>query len=68
VGARQVARSAPDGYTIMLGVTGTLAIGPSLYANAGYDPRKNFAPIGLIGVAPASLVGIRLLRSIQCPN
>jgi tripartite-type tricarboxylate transporter receptor subunit TctC len=56
VGARQVARSAPDGYTIMLGVTGTLAIGPSLYANAGYDPRKNFAPIGLIGVAPASLV------------
>ena len=56
VGARQVARSTPDGYTIMLGFTGTLAIAPSLYANAGYDPRKQFAPIGLIGVAPASLV------------
>src|SRR5947209_3237578 len=56
VGARQVARSTPDGYTIMLGFTGTLAIAPSLYANAGYDPRKDFAPIGRIGTAPSSLV------------
>jgi len=56
LGARQIARSTPDGYTIMLGFTGTLAVAPSLYANAGYDPRKNFAPIGLIGMAPTSLV------------
>jgi tripartite-type tricarboxylate transporter receptor subunit TctC len=56
VGARQVARSTPDGYTLMLGFTGTLAIAPNMYANAGYDPRKQFAPIGLIGVAPTSLV------------
>src|SRR5258707_1053798 len=56
VGARQIARSAPDGYTIMLGFTGTLAIAPSLYSNAGYDPRKDFAPIGRIGTAPSSLV------------
>ena len=39
-----------------LGYTGTLAIGPSLYRNAGYDPRKDFAPIGMIGSAPSSLV------------
>ncbi|MCC6886998.1 MAG: tripartite tricarboxylate transporter substrate binding protein [Hyphomicrobiales bacterium] len=56
VGTRAVARSAPDGYTLLLGYTGTLAIGPTLYKNAGYDPRKDFAPIGMIGHAPNSLV------------
>ncbi|HEV7878510.1 tripartite tricarboxylate transporter substrate binding protein [Bradyrhizobium sp.] len=56
VGTKAVARSDPDGYTLVLGYTGTLAIGPSLYKNAGYDPRKDFAPIGLIGNAPNSLV------------
>jgi len=56
VAARGIARSVPDGYTIMLAFTGTLAIAPSLYPNAGYNPRKDFAPVGLIGVAPASLV------------
>jgi tripartite-type tricarboxylate transporter receptor subunit TctC len=56
LGARQVARSAPDGYTLMLGFTGTLAIAPSLYPNAGYDPRKDFAPIGMIGMAPTTLI------------
>src|SRR6266568_7910154 len=56
VGTKAVAKSDPDGYTIALGYTGTLAIGPSLYRNAGYDPRKDFAPIGLIGNAPNALV------------
>jgi tripartite-type tricarboxylate transporter receptor subunit TctC len=56
IAARQTARAAPDGYTIMLAFTGTLAIAPSLYPNAGYDPRKDFAPIGRIGAAPNSLV------------
>src|ERR1700704_2738149 len=56
VGTKAVAKSDPDGYTLVLGYTGTLAIGPSLYKNAGYDPRKDFAPIGLIGNAPHSLV------------
>jgi tripartite-type tricarboxylate transporter receptor subunit TctC len=55
VGTKAVAKSAPDGYTILLGYTGTLAIGPSLYKDAGYDPRKSFAPIGLIGNAPSVL-------------
>jgi tripartite-type tricarboxylate transporter receptor subunit TctC len=56
VGTKAVAKSEPDGYTLLLGYTGTLAIGPSLYKNVGYDPRKDFAPIGLIGNAPNSLV------------
>ncbi len=56
VGTRQVAKSAPDGYTIVLGYTGTLAIGPSLFPNVGYDVRKDFAPIGRIATAPNSLV------------
>lgn len=56
VGTRAAARSEPDGYTLLLGYTGTLAIGPSLYKSVGYDPRKDFAPIGLIGNAPNSLV------------
>jgi tripartite-type tricarboxylate transporter receptor subunit TctC len=56
LGTRQVAKSAPDGYTIALGYTGTLAIGPSLFPNVGYDVRADFAPIGRIGVAPSTLV------------
>ena len=56
VGTKYVAKSDPDGYTILLGYTGTLAIGPSLYKNVGYDPRKDFAPIGMIGNAPSALV------------
>jgi len=52
VGTRMVAKAAPDGYTLGLGGTGTLAIDPTLYPNAGYDPRKDFAPIGLIATGP----------------
>ena len=49
IATRQVAKAAPDGYTLVIGGTGTLAVNPTLYANAGYDPRKDFAPVGLIG-------------------
>ncbi len=56
IGTRQVAKTTADGYTLLLGYTGTLAIGPSLYSNVGYDPRKDFAPIGRIGSAPNTLV------------
>src|SRR5580704_8851620 len=56
IATRAVARSAPDGHTILLAYTGTLAINPSLYANPGYDPRKDFAPIGLIAGLSSVLV------------
>jgi tripartite-type tricarboxylate transporter receptor subunit TctC len=55
VATRQVSKATPDGYTILLTYTGTLAVNPTLYPNAGYDPRKDFAPIGLIGQQPSVL-------------
>src|SRR2546423_2077120 len=51
IATRQVAKSAPDGYTLGLGGTGTLPINPTLYPNVGYDPRKDFAPVGLIATS-----------------
>jgi tripartite-type tricarboxylate transporter receptor subunit TctC len=56
IATRVVARSTPDGHTILLAYTGTLAINPSLYANPGYDPRKDLAPIGLIAGLSSVLV------------
>ena len=56
IATRQVAHATPDGYTLGLGGTGTLAVDPTLYPNAGYDPRKDFAPIGLIGTSALVLV------------
>jgi len=49
IGARAIAKATPDGYTLMVGHSGLFAMAPGLYgSNAGYDPRKDFAPIGLI--------------------
>ena len=56
LGTRAVVKAEPDGYTLLLGHTGTISINPSLYANAGYDPRKDFAPIGLIASMPVALI------------
>ena len=56
VGARTFIKSAPDGYTLFLGHTGSISINPSLYANAGFDPRKDFAPAGLIASMPVALL------------
>jgi len=56
LGTRAVAHAAPDGYTLLLGHTGTISINPSLYAHAGYDPRKDFAPIGLVASMPVALL------------
>ena len=56
IATRAVAKSPADGYTLVIGGTGTLAVNPTLYANAGYDPRKDFAPVGLIGTSALVLV------------
>ena len=47
IATRQVARAPADGYTLLV-ATSSLAINPSIYRDAGYDPRKDFAPIGLM--------------------
>ena len=50
--ARQVARSEPDGYTIGIGNPAVLAIAPAMLPNVGYDPVKDFAPVGMIAASP----------------
>jgi tripartite-type tricarboxylate transporter receptor subunit TctC len=57
VGTRTFIKSPPDGYTLFLGHTGSISINPSLYANAGFDPRRDFTPIGLIASMPVALLG-----------
>src|SRR6266481_989800 len=56
IGTRAAAKSPPDGYTLLLGHTGTISINPSLYVNAGYDPRKDLEPIGMIASMPVALI------------
>jgi tripartite-type tricarboxylate transporter receptor subunit TctC len=56
LGTRFAAKVPPDGYTILLSYTGTFSIAPSAYGDPGYDPRKDFAPIGMIGAAPNLLL------------
>jgi tripartite-type tricarboxylate transporter receptor subunit TctC len=56
LGTRYAAKAAPDGYTILLSYTGTFSIAPTAYGDPGYDPRKDFAPIGMIGAAPNLLL------------
>ncbi|WP_065756108.1 Bug family tripartite tricarboxylate transporter substrate binding protein [Bradyrhizobium paxllaeri] len=53
--AGQVARMAPDGYTIMVVSTG-FVVNPSLYAKVPYDPVKDFAPVTLVAVSPNVVV------------
>ena len=56
IGTRLAAHAKPDGYTLLLGHTGTVSINPSLYSKLGMDPRKDFAPIGLIASMPVALL------------
>jgi tripartite-type tricarboxylate transporter receptor subunit TctC len=56
IGMRVAAKSAPDGTTIVMTHTGIISINPTLYANPGYDPRKDFTPIGLIATTPIVLM------------
>ncbi len=56
LGTNAVARAAPDGYTLLLGHTGTMAINPSLYVNMKIEPDKQFVPIGMVGELPVALI------------
>ena len=55
-GAKAAASAEPDGYTLMFANTATLAVGPAVYANVGYDPIKQFMPIALVSVSYNVLV------------
>jgi tripartite-type tricarboxylate transporter receptor subunit TctC len=50
IGAKAAAATDPDGYTLLYGNTAALIIGPAINANVGYDPLKQFTPVGLVGV------------------
>jgi tripartite-type tricarboxylate transporter receptor subunit TctC len=56
IAVNQLAKSAPDGYTMVLGQTSQLAINPSLYGNLPYDPIKDFVPVVLLADAPNVVV------------
>src|SRR3569833_1265203 len=55
IGARYVASSAPDGYTLLVGQTAEVSINQNLFADQGYDPDKDLVPIALAGVVPLAL-------------
>ena len=57
IGADVVAKAAPDGYTLLVATVSTHAINPGLYKKIPYDPIRDFAPIGQVGVTP-TLLGI----------
>ena len=56
IGANAVAKSAPDGRTLLMATVGTQAINPALYKNLPYDAVRDFTPIALVAVAPVAIV------------
>jgi tripartite-type tricarboxylate transporter receptor subunit TctC len=56
IGAKYVASSDPDGYTLLLALTGTLTISPAIYKNSGYDPIKSFTPVAILTSSAQVLV------------
>jgi len=56
LGTEMVARSSADGYTLLMGSAGPIAINPSLYPKLSYDPRRDFAPVSLITIMPFLVV------------
>jgi tripartite-type tricarboxylate transporter receptor subunit TctC len=56
IGVDAAAKSAADGYTLVIGQTSNLAINPTLYTHLPYDPAKDLTPVSLIGSSPLTLV------------
>ena len=69
VGADFVARATPDGYTLLLATSTTLAINPALYKKLPYDPLTSFTPVGLVANVPFVLaanpaLGVKTLKDL----
>jgi len=56
IGTRIAKAAVPDGYTLVMATSGSIAINPTLYVNPGYEPRKDLSPIGLISSTPIVLM------------
>lgn len=56
IGADAVAKAAPDGYTLLLGVTASQTIAPSIYKSLPYDAARDFKPVALVATIPVTLV------------
>ena len=56
IAAEYVAKSAPDGYTLLVNATGGMSVNPVLYAKLPYDSLKDFVPISMVGAFPLVLV------------
>ena len=56
IGSRFAAAAEPDGYTLLLGTSTTLAASPALYRNIGYDPIRSFTPVAMVASVPLGLV------------
>ena len=56
IGADKAAKAAADGYTLLMGHIGTLAVNPSIYPNLSYDPIKSFVPVAWVAKVPNVLV------------
>jgi tripartite-type tricarboxylate transporter receptor subunit TctC len=56
VGTAAAAKAAPDGYTLLVGLTGNMSVNPSLFANLPYDPLADFTPVGMLANYPFLVV------------
>jgi tripartite-type tricarboxylate transporter receptor subunit TctC len=56
IGTEAAAKAAPDGYTMMMGLTANIAVNPALYPKLPYDPLRDFAPVTLVAAAPYVLL------------
>ena len=56
IGSNQVAKAAPDGYSLLIGAAGNIAINPGLFTNMPYDPQTDLAPVALVASTANLLV------------